>query len=73
MYKKNYKGRCEKLSPNVTQFADAIAPFNPSMQTSSKQIHLFNPFNVTRHSKMKTTQQTSLLHDRMARNMSESV
>ena len=63
----------KNLSPNVTRSADAIAPFNPSMQISSKQIRLSNPFNVTRHSKTKTTQQTSLSPDRMVRNMSESV
>ena len=74
MYKKNYKGRCEKsLSPSVTQSADATAPSNLFMQTNWKPIHLSNPSNAMRHSKMKTTQQTSLSHDRMARNMSESV
>lgn len=63
----------KSLSPNVTRSADATAPFNPSMQTSSKQIRPSNPSNAMRHSKMRTTQQTSLSPDRMARNMSESV
>lgn len=63
----------KNLSPNVTRSADATAPSNLFMQTNWKPIHLSNPSNAMRHSKMKTTQQTSLLHDRMARNMSESV
>lgn len=63
----------KNLSPSVTQSADATAPSNLFMQTNWKTIHLSNPFNAMRHSKMKTTQQTSLSPDRMARNMSESV
>lgn len=63
----------KSLSPNVTQSADATTSSNLFMQTNSKQIHPSNLSNAMRHSKMKTTQQTSLSPDRMVRNMSESV
>lgn len=63
----------KNLSPNVTRSADATILSNLSTQTNWKPIRPSNPSSAMHHSKMKTTQQTSLLHDRMARNMSESV
>lgn len=74
MYKKNYKGRCEKKSLSKCDticrcystiqsvYADKLET-DPSVQS----------FQCNAPLEVKTTQQTSLSHDRMARNMSESV
>ena len=74
MYKKNYKGRCEKKSLSK---CDTICRCYSTIQSVYADKLQTDPsvqsFNAMRHSKMKTTQQTSLSPDRMVRNMSESV